>query len=110
MNDQEFQELSNRAREDGRRLFAVTETLHKLGLIGPGAIALLGIIGGLAAISNAGIGAGLFVFLITGFVCWVIYLGLVLATSISKVFVHSLFCMLGTLESMNKINKESSRS
>jgi uncharacterized membrane protein len=108
MNNQEFVELSTLAREDGRRLFEVTETLHRLGLIGPLLILLVGVIGGFAAISNVGLGAGLFVFTIAGFISWVLYLGLVLITSLSKVFVHSMFCMLGTLESMNKSNNNDS--
>lgn len=101
MKSEELIELSKLAREDGRRLFTVTETLHKIGLIGPILIGILGLIGGFAAISNAGIGAGLFVFTVTGLVCWLLYLGIILTTSLMKVIVHSMFCTLGALEAMS---------
>lgn len=104
MNNEEFQELSTRAREDGRRLFAVTEMLHKIGLIAPATFGFLGMIAGVAAISNVGIFAGLIVFAVAGFITWLLYLGLVLTTSLSKVLVHSMFSVLATTEILRKNN------
>jgi hypothetical protein len=105
MKSDELIELSKLARQDGRRLFAVTETLHRIGLIGPILIGILGLIGGFAAISNSGIGAGLFVFIVAGLISWIMYLGVILTTSFMKVIVHSMFCTLGALEAVSEEKK-----
>jgi hypothetical protein len=106
MNNAELVELSKIAREDGRRLFAVTETVHKIALIGPILVGVLGLISGILAISNALIVAGLIIFIAAGLICWIMYLGIILTTLFMKVIVHSMFSTLGALEavSYNKNN------
>ena len=98
MTDKELDELSSRAREDGQRLFAVAGMLHKIALAGIILLGLMGAIGGMALIANGG--GGLLAFAVTALVCWLIYLGVTLATSISRVLVHSMFCMLSTCETL----------
>ena len=102
MTDKELDELSSRAREDGQRLFAVAGMLHKIALAGIILLGIMGAIGGMALIANGGaqVIGGLLAFAITALVCWLIYLGVTLATSISRVLVHSMFCMLSTCETL----------
>jgi len=102
MNDKELEELSSRAREDGQRLFATASTLNKIGLTGVSILGIIGFIGGIALMSNGGaqVIGGLLAFAVTAFVCWLIYLGVVLSTSLSRVLVHSMFCMLSTCETL----------
>jgi hypothetical protein len=107
MNSTELNELSKLARHDGQRLFEVAETLNKLGLVGIVILALAGVIAAWGATENAGLNAGIFVIVITCLICWFLYLGLVLTTSLSKVFVHILFSTLATCENSNINNSTS---
>ena len=104
MNNKELEELSNRARQDGQRLFATATTLNKIGLAGVAILGSVGFIGGLALMSNGGaqVIGGLLTFAVTAFLCSLIYLGVVLSTSLSRVLVHSMFCMLSTSEALSQ--------
>lgn len=101
MNSSDLQELSKIARQDGQRLFEVSETLNRLGLVGIVIFGLAGLILAWGATENANISAGIFVILITGLLCWFLYLGLIVTTSLTKVFVHTLFSTLATCEQLN---------
>ncbi len=104
MTDKELEELSSRAREDGQRLFAVSNTLHRIGLVGITLLGIAGAIGGMALMSKGGgqVMGGFLTLAVTAVVCWLVYLGVALSTSLSRVLVHSMFCMLSTCETLRR--------
>ena len=110
MNDLEFMELSKRSRGDGQQLFAIANTIHTIGLVGVAVLGVVGLIGGMALIFK-GDGlfiAGMFTLAITAFICWLTYLAIALSTSLARVFVHSMFCMLSTCETLRTNAREQS--
>ncbi len=104
MNDKELDEISSRAREDGQRLFAVANTIHTIGMAGIILIGITGAFGGIALMSNGGaqVIGGLLTFAATALVCWLLYLGVALSTSLARVLVHSMFCMLSSCETLRR--------
>jgi hypothetical protein len=104
VTDKELEELSSRAREDGQRLFAVSNTLHRIGLVGITLLGIAGAIGGMALMSKGGgqVMGGFLTLAVTAVVCWLVYLGVALSTSLSRVLVHSMFCMLSTCETLRR--------
>jgi len=103
MNQQEIIELSQKAREDGARLFTVCESIYKTLMLCMWGTA---IIGGIAAISAMsvhfllGVGVGLFV----AALCFIQYVIAVLVTHTAKVLVHTSFATVGVLEQVSQKN------
>jgi hypothetical protein len=102
MKEKEFQELSTRARYDGQRLYAVTNALHKIGLVVPVILGLVGVLGGAAVLSEKGVLAGAVIISLSLLLSWVLYLTLTMTSSLCKVAVHGLFCLLAQVEGVEK--------
>ena len=101
MTNDELTELSSRARADGRRLFQIVETLHRIGMI---VLALLLLGGGVIVITlliKEDVLIALAIAGVIGFICWLMYLAVVLSTYLSKVLIHSMFCMPSTFERLS---------
>jgi hypothetical protein len=102
MNFEDIKSLSEKTREDGRRLFGVCEFIYKISLI---LIWFIGIAGGISALTAmfkanfwVGFGIAVFVFLI----CFFYYIVTVLFTHIAKVMVHTSFTSVAILEHLTK--------
>lgn len=100
MTDRELDELTSHARDDGQRLYATANVLHKVGLVAVAIVGLVGLILGLMLIGEGGkqLVAGLLVIAVTAIVCWLLHLFVALSTFAARVLVHSLFSSLGTCE------------
>jgi hypothetical protein len=102
MKEKEFQELSARARYDGQRLYAVTNVLHKIGLVVPVLLGLVGLLAGAAVLSEKGALPGVLIMSLSLLLSWVLYLILTMTSSLCKVAVHGLFCLLAEVEGVEK--------
>lgn len=99
---EERAELLRKGREDGARLFRVSQVLYQVMI---GIVALLGVGGvilALALMGQQGVVAGLAALLVTAVICLVVYALAVLSTHGAKVLVHLLFSSLATMEGAGK--------
>lgn len=97
MNKQDLSSLSQKTREDGKRLFGVCEFLYKAAIVIIWIIAAIGFIASLSTFSSS-ITLSLGILLITAAFCFVNYMLAVLSTHVAKVLVHNSFASLGLLE------------
>ncbi|WP_295553018.1 hypothetical protein [Limnohabitans sp. Rim8] len=94
----DIDELFLKSKEDGSRLYATADSLHKLFqklLIFVGAI---GVIIGFIAMEKMTFFAGVIIITITLAICFLIYMLQIIVTNSSKVLVHILFTNLAILE------------
>ena len=104
MNIDDMKSLSEKTREDGGRLFAVSEWLFKAGMTVIWVIAIVAGIATIALISQGsfGIGMGLILALAATALCFFIYIVTVLSTHVAKVLVHLSFSNIALLEHFNE--------
>ena len=98
MNKDGLKSLSEKTREDGKRLFGVCEFIYNLAMIGIFIVAILGIIGTIGLIVNEQIGAAIAIAVIVFIICFINYMVAVLTTHVGKVLVHTSFASIGILE------------
>jgi hypothetical protein len=95
---EDIDELFLKSKEDGSKLYATADSLHKLFqriLILVGAI---GIIIGLIAMQEMTFLAGIIIIAITLAFCFLVHMIQIVVTNSSKVLVHILFTNLAILE------------
>jgi hypothetical protein len=105
MNLEDLRTLSEKTREDGKRLFGVCEFIYKTAMMVVWAVGGLGLIGGLMAMSSS-FWAGIGVLVLTFAFCFFNYVIAVLTTHVAKVMVHTSFANLGILEHLKNSNQE----
>lgn len=98
MEHSDLQELLNKGKEDGAKLYLVADALHKLAITVIAILAIVGLIAGFAAMQNAGFVAGVVVFALVSVLCLLLYAFDVIITNTSKVLVHILFANLAVVE------------
>jgi uncharacterized membrane protein len=100
MNREDRKELSEYARRDGKQLVHVAETLYAVLLVITWIIGIFGGVGGLFAMTQgaAGIVGGLVMLIVTGIVCFLIYIKTVLVTHTAKVMAHTSLATVAILE------------
>ena len=104
MNTNEIKSLSEKTRNDGARLFGVSEFIYTCAIIFGW---LMGIIGGilsLVIIFQVNFLAGMGIALLTAIFCFINYIIAVLTTHVAKVLVHTSYSNIGILELLNKEN------
>lgn len=105
MNLEDIKSLSEKTREDGKRLFGVCEFIYKIAMIG---VWFIGIVGGLAALmamAQTSFWLGLGIAIIVFIICFINYIIAVLTTHVAKVMVHTSFASVGVLEHLTQANK-----
>jgi hypothetical protein len=103
MNANEIKSLSEKTRNDGARLFGVSEFIYTCAIIFGW---IIGIIGGLLAlitIFKLNFWAGMGIALLTAIFCFANYIIAVLTTHVAKVLVHTSYSNIGILESLSQI-------
>lgn len=105
MNSNEIAELSKMSREDGKRLFEVSDIIYQICIF---LTCLFGLVGLCVSIAVAthynNVGAGFLIFSGALFLCFLCYMIGVLATHSGKVAVHNLFANLAIIEHLNAKN------
>lgn len=112
INVQEQQELIKFSREDGKRLYTVSEWIYRtiivINKISACVGAIISIIVIIKGISNINYGGGYFLLLglLTAFstfiFCFGLYILAVLVTHITKILVHILFSNVAIMEGVSK--------
>lgn len=97
MTDEEIAELTSKSREDGARLYSVSDAVYKVLLGITGFVALVGVFATIAAFVNINAGAGFAVLIFSVVTCGSLYAGAIFSTHVSKVLVHLLFSNLAIL-------------
>jgi hypothetical protein len=97
MNVQELTNLSQKTREDGKRLFGVCELIYNISMV---VIWAIGIVGGIASLGmmSFSVPMGIGMALVVAAICFFNYMIAVLSTHVAKVMVHTSFATLGLLE------------
>jgi len=98
----DIKSLSEKTREDGKRLFGVCEFIYTIAIIGIFFVAIVGGIVALIAMNQLSVLFGLGIALIVLIICFVNYVIAVLTTHIGKVMVHTSFASVAILEHLNK--------
>lgn len=98
MNKDDLKSLSEKTREDGKRLFGVCEFIYNLSIIIIYIIALLGIIAVIGLIVKEQVGIAVAIAVIVFIICFINYMIAVLTTHVGKVLVHTSFASIGILE------------
>ena len=98
MNSKDILSLSEKAREDGERLFGVCEFIYSFGIGINWIIGLLGLVGGFISFKEVSYWLGGSVLLATLAFCFFIYVITVLFTHFGKVMVHTSFANLAIIE------------
>ena len=107
MNLEDIKSLSDKTREDGKRLFGVCDFIYKVAIIGIWFVGIVGSIAAIFAIFNANVWVGIGVAVVVLSTCFINYVIAVLTTHIAKVLVHTSFSNLAILEHINKLNIDS---
>ena len=103
ITQQEKDELAQRSRQDGLRLFKVAEGIYKFLITMNWITCIAGVAAAIVAFamsdgSSFGVSSGLMILLLTIFACIVNYVVAVLSTHIAKVLVHLLFTNVAIME------------
>ena len=102
MNVDDIKSLSEKTREDGKRLYGVCEFLYSAAMIGCVAFGFIGIIFTFLALDKLGGVWGLIIFFITLAICAATYIFAILSTHFGKVLVHISFSNVAVLEQLLK--------
>lgn len=95
---EDIKSLSEKTREDGKRLFGVSELIYKIAIIGISLIGIVGWIAALFAMQEVGFWFGFSIAFFTFLVCFISYIIAVLTTHVAKVLVHTSFSNVAILE------------
>ena len=109
MNTNDIKSLSEKTRNDGARLFGVSEFIYTCSIIFGW---LMGIVGGiisLVVIFKVDFLAGMGIALLTAIFCFINYIIAVLTTHVAKVLVHTSYSNIGILELLNKENSNNNQ-
>jgi len=107
MNFEDIKSLSEKTREDGKRLFGVCEFIYKMAMIGVWIIGIFGTITALIAMSKVNLWMGLGIEIFVLIICFINYIIAVLTTHVAKVMVHTSFASVGILEHITERNEAS---
>jgi hypothetical protein len=102
MNLEDIKSLSERTRDDGKRLFGVCEFIYKIAMIGVWFIGIVGGVTALIAMVKASFWIGFVIGIFVFIVCFVNYIIAVLTTHVAKVLVHTSFSNVAILEHLTK--------
>lgn len=91
----DIKEMLDRGKTDGAKLYVAAEKIHTLTMIFISVFAVMGVIGGLAAMSDNGAG-GILILVASGLICFVLYFSSILFTHTAKVLVNISFAALAT--------------
>lgn len=104
MNLEDIKTLSEKTREDGKRLFGVCEFIYNVAIIGIWFVGIVGTIAAIFAMFNANFWIGFGIAVIVLIICFINYVIAVLTTHIAKVLVHTSFASVAILEHLQKSN------
>lgn len=105
MNLEDLKSLSEKTREDGKRLFGVCQFIYNAAMLVVWGVGVLGVIGGLVTMSSS-VWGGIGILALTFSFCFFNYVIAVLTTHVAKVMVHTSFASLGILEHLKNSNSE----
>jgi len=109
MNTNEIKSLSEQTRNDGARLFGVSEFIYTCAIIFGWIMGIIGGILSLVIIFQANFLAGMGIALLTAIFCFINYIIAVLTTHVAKVLVHTSYSNIGILELLNKENSNNTK-
>lgn len=98
LSQTELDEIFKKSQEDGSKLYSTVDSLHKFSQIIIGLIGLIGVVAGLALMSNVTFLAGLIVIFLSIALCLFMYLVQIVLSNSLKVLVHILFSNLAILK------------
>lgn len=101
-NENEVDEIFQRTKSDGLKLYKTVQSLQKISEIILIAIAFIGVVAGIAIMETATFVAGVVVILLTLGICYLLYMLQVVAINTSKVIVNLAFINLAILKKDEK--------
>jgi uncharacterized paraquat-inducible protein A len=102
MDTNDIKSLSEKTREDGKRLFRVSEFIYKFSIFVVWVIGILGTIISLFLMLKISFWLGFGILLFAALICFASYITAVLTTHIAKVMVHTSFSSIAILEHFSK--------
>jgi hypothetical protein len=102
LDENEVNEIFERTKSDGLKLYKTVQSLQKISEIILIAIALIGMVAGIALMEAATFIAGIVVILLTFGICYLLYILQVVAINTSKVIVNLAFINLAILKKDEK--------
>ncbi len=100
--EKDLKEIFEKGQEDGSKLYATADSLHKLSERILILFGIIGVICGIAIMDQLTIIAGVIVIAITLALCALIHMIQIIITNSSKVLVHILFTNLALLKKDEK--------
>ena len=102
MNKGDIRTLAFNARNDGTRLYGVSELVYKISIIGVWIVGIIGVITSIFAISQVGFFYGLITSICFFIICFILYVVAVLSTHVAKVLVHTSFASVAIIEHISQ--------